>query len=321
MHFMFCISGFAGAGKDECASQLVKEHYAVQTGLADPGKRHMADAYGFTEQQLFGPSQFRNAGDVRIPKNAFYGDLENGRSSLQESDQTFPPDVVAGTEPKHKINLKKKYWILISNAFDDRRPWRQNGDGSWTIFVQEGDPEFWLSPREALQMYLEQMNKLDVYTWIRKGIEDQLFLATGRWGYSRMRGLVRADDEDFGETKSIGHERQNAVTCFADFRHISEVQYVRDLAAHSLVPFRPVLIRVKRPSIPAPPYDHRSEIEQTKIRDAAFDAIVHNDQDLPHLYAQIDSIIRRAMAGEIPPNPWREEYVIADRKPEEGYAP
>jgi hypothetical protein len=309
MHYMFCISGFAGAGKDECAGRLVKEHHATQTGLADPGKRHMADAYGFTEQQLFGPSPFRNAGDVRIPKNTFY---EYGLEELL--GQVFPHHIVAGKDPKYAIDTKKKYWVYATHFLDDRRPYLQREDG-WLIFVQEGDPEFWLSPREALQQYLEKMNQLDVYTWIRKGVADQLMLASPAplepRKYDRMKGLV------FGEN---GPARNHQITCFADFRHIPEVQYVRDLAARN-DQFKPILIRVKRPSIPVPPYNHRSETEQVKIRDTAFDFIVHNDKDLPHLYGQMDSIVTRVLDEKVRVKHWSREYVLPDRKPEEGYAP
>jgi hypothetical protein len=315
MHYMVCISGFAGAGKDECASQLTKHHYAVQTGLADPGKRHMADAYGFTEQQLFGPSPFRNAGDVRIEKNLFH------EKKLEKFIGPLPQRTEAGID-KYQIDEDADYWYYRQDHVEHIRPhWMNPVDSKTTVFVKKGDPEFWLSPREALQMYLEQMNKLDVYTWIRKGVEDQLLLATGRWGYERMRGLVRADDEHFLSTKMVGTQTKDPITCFADFRHIPEVEYVRTLAARSLVPFFPILVRVKRPSITKPPYNHRSETEQTKIRDAAFDFVVNNDQDLPHLYAQIDDIIHRAKSGDIPLNPWREDYVVMDHNPDEGYIP
>lgn len=315
MHFMICISGFAGAGKDECAGQLVREHHALQTGLADPGKRHMADAYGFTEQQLFGPSQFRNAGDTRIEKNSFH------ECNLQPWKEPIPEGLVDPADEKYRIAPGKKYWTYLSK-YAARRPHKMSADGS-TVFVQEGDPEFWLSPREALQQYLEKMNMLDVYTWIRKGVEDQLYLATGKWGYNRMRGLVAADAGEFyaGGVTSVGTKTADPITCFADFRHIPEIEYVRRLSARSLVPFTPIMVRVKRPSIKTPPYDHRSETEQVKIRDAAFDAVVNNDQDLPYLYAQIDDIIRQAKAGAIKPKVWSSDYVIPDRKPEEGYAP
>jgi len=317
MHYMVCISGFAGAGKDECASQLVRGHSALQTGLADPGKRHMADAYGFTEQQLFGPSQFRNAGDVRVPKNSFY---ECGLQRFSEFSASIH-DAKAG---KFKLDKTKQYWSYATSVFEPNRPWIGKDEGPWIVLVQESDPDFWLSPREALQQYLEKMNQLDVYTWIRKGAEDQLLLATGRWGYSRMRGLIHDSDPVAfcsGDVRSVGTQTKDPITCFADFRHIPEVQYVKELAARSLVPFQPILVRVKRPSIKTPPYNHRSETEQVKIRDAAFDVIVNNDQDLPHLYAQIDAIVQKAKAGDIKPKSWSPEYVIPNRKPEEGYAP
>ena len=316
---MICISGFAGAGKDECASQLVNGHHAVQTGLADPGKRHMADAYEFTEQQLFGPSPFRNAGDIRIQKNSFY------ERNLQELPmQIFPSDLVAGSESKYSIDGSKKYWTYGTDVLDSKRPHCKRDGGGWTVFVQECDPEFWLSPREALQIYLEQMNKLDVYTWIRKGVIDQLRIATGEFGYNRMHGLIPANtplnEPVFSSTKWAKHS-EHVITCFADFRHIPEIQWIREYESDAMHPFRPILIRVKRPSVSVPPYNHRSETEQTKIRDEAFDAVVQNDRDLPHLYGQIDHVVQLAKSGKLPVKSWRPDYVIPNRKPEEGYAP
>jgi hypothetical protein len=320
MHYMVCISGFAGAGKDECASQLVHGHNAVQTGLADPGKRHMADSYGFTEQQLFGPSPFRNEGDTRIEKNSFRG------FGLKSWTKSLPADLKEPTDKKYAINPEKRYWVFerqfwkpVDITLDQPRPYvidetNKEGFATQTVFVQEGDPEFWLSPREALQIYLEKMNTLDVYTWVRHGVNTHHFLSSGKYDYNRMKGLIPVD-------RTTPKRDSHFLTCFADFRHIPEIQYVREYSERPDVSVFPILIRVKRPSIPVPPYNHRSETEQVKIRDAAFDAVVHNDRDLSYLYAQIDNVIQRAKAGDIAPNPWRESYVIADRRPEEGYAP
>ena len=311
MHYMVCISGFAGAGKDECASQLVKNHGAVQTGLADPGKRHMADTYGFTEQQLFGPSQYRNAGDTRIPKNSFR------EFNLKKWEGPIPSDLKEGLNKKYIIDHEKKYWTYAS-TYANQRPYLDNSDGQ-LAFVQEGDPEFWLSPREALQIYLEKMNTLDIYTWVRKGVEDQIYIASRQWGYHRLSGLIAIEDPIIHRASMV-QAGDDKITCFADFRHIQEVQFVRDFAKRSLVSYKPILIRVKRPSISTPPYDHRSETEQVKIRDAAFDAVVHNDRDLPHLYTQIDNVMKRVVSGELQPKSWSSEFVIESRKPSEGYA-
>lgn len=308
-HFMICISGFSGAGKDECAAKLVSERAAVQTGLADPAKRHMADVYGFTEQQLFGPSAFRNAGDLRYPKNnqremglrPFNGPLPS------EKDGLVLPVKKGIPEP---LDPEARYW-----SYDGRdangRAYVPAKLGHALFLVKEGDPEFWLSPREVLQQYCEKLNNFYLDTWVRKGVEDQLLLASGDYEYSRMGGVQKAS-RDWAAGMS------QVFTCFADFRHIHECRYVRNAGGMT---FRPVLVRVKRPSILVPPYDHRSETEQVKIRDAAFDAVLVNDKTVADLHAAIEEVAEMAVRGSLPERQWSDEYVIPNRKPEEGYAP
>lgn len=59
------ISGKAGSGKDTAADVLVRDHGFVRIGLADPMKRFAEHLWHFTEAQLWGPSQQRNAPDPR----------------------------------------------------------------------------------------------------------------------------------------------------------------------------------------------------------------------------------------------------------------
>lgn len=66
------ISGKAGSGKDTVADLLVKEFSFVKVGLADPLKRIVRDVFCFTEEQLWGASQFRNEPDRRYPRNDRY---------------------------------------------------------------------------------------------------------------------------------------------------------------------------------------------------------------------------------------------------------
>jgi len=307
MHLMVCISGFSGSGKDEFAKRLLQNYNAIQTGLADPGKRHMADAYGFTEQQLFGPSQFRNAGDLRYPKN---NQKEVGLRPLNGSLPTSEDGLIGALDPE------VKYWVYEARGEgpNSNKPYVPTKLGKALFFVREGDPEFWLSPREALQQYLEKMNNLYLDTWIRKGIEDQLLLATGKYKYNRMHGVTRDLSVDSANPSDV-------VTCFADFRHIHEVRYTRHAAQSSLVPFTPVLVRVKRPSITKPPFNHRSETEQVQIRDAAFDFIVHNDKTIEYLHSCADDIVKLSTQDGFKSKVWDDSYVIPNRKPEEGYAP
>lgn len=57
------VSGHAGCGKDTFADRLEKRHNFVKVGLADPLKRFCGQVFGFTEEQLWGPSDSRNAVD------------------------------------------------------------------------------------------------------------------------------------------------------------------------------------------------------------------------------------------------------------------
>jgi hypothetical protein len=62
------ISGLAGVGKDTAADFLVREYGFVKIGLADPLKRICRDVFAFTDEQLWGPSELRNAPDRRYPR-------------------------------------------------------------------------------------------------------------------------------------------------------------------------------------------------------------------------------------------------------------
>ena len=65
MKRLIVLSGEAGAGKDSLAKLLVDEFDWTLYSLAGPLKRFAADMFGFTDEQLYGPSSFRNAPDPR----------------------------------------------------------------------------------------------------------------------------------------------------------------------------------------------------------------------------------------------------------------
>jgi hypothetical protein len=71
------ISGLAGSGKDTAADFFVRNHDFVRVSLADPVKRVCADIYGFSFDQLWGPSPSRNAPDERFPRE--HGPFRDGR--------------------------------------------------------------------------------------------------------------------------------------------------------------------------------------------------------------------------------------------------
>ncbi len=62
------LSGLAGSGKDTVGDFLVQDHGFVKVALADEIKRTAQRWYDFTDSQLWGPSEMRNAPDKRYPK-------------------------------------------------------------------------------------------------------------------------------------------------------------------------------------------------------------------------------------------------------------
>lgn len=300
---MVCISGFSGVGKDECAAHLVRGYNAAHTGLADPAKRHMADVYGFTEQQLFGPSQFRNAGDPRYPKN-FYSKV---RAEPCHPGGTLPDGAPSAGWHFFDMQDGDVPEAVPERGWFDHLPKSRLGLRGHRYFVKETDPKFFLSPREALQLYCELMNNLYLDTWIRKGIEVHRALAetveadvhgtprsVRRHAYTRMGGLQdnRSDTSEAAVNGCV-------VTCFSDFRHRHEVSLARRSEGGGLVP---VLVRVKRPGIDKPPFNHRSETEQATIPDSAFDFVVDNSGSIDDLRSKMDAVM-----GTVSDPAWRRE--------------
>jgi hypothetical protein len=268
-HIIICVSGFSGVGKDEFVNRLVNNHLAIHTGLADPAKRHMANLYGFTRAQLFGPSSYRNAGDLRYPKPKFYS---FGLRLLSVNEYKDEPG----------IDLSKKYWGYYHDTLEK------------TCLVQEGDPSYWLSPRESLQLYCELMNNLYSNTWVRHGIDIHIQLMQRTIDqpnndyeimllnqYDRMKGVF---EQPYVKQCNDGI----AITCFSDFRHKHEIRFTREAAGTQ---YEPIIVRIKRPSISKPPYDHRSETEQATIADSEFDCIVNNDGSIEDLHKKADQLV------------------------------
>jgi hypothetical protein len=299
------VSGFSGVGKDECAGHLVRKYGAVHTGLADPAKRHMADVYGFSYDQLFGPSHMRNAGDPRYPKNVLrdHGFVPYGTGE-EILNNGLAENVTGIIRPNKKYVVIEARNLIGTDEVKSKPGWPAVPYaplklGRAVHFIEEDHPNFFLSPREALQLYCNLMNDLYLDSWIRKGIEVHRSLATVhqmekdevfmRFGYDRMSGLVPHDLND-GENWRKHDGR--FFTTFSDFRHRHEISLVRR-AADAYVP---VVIRVKHPKIVTPPYDHRSETEQATIPDSAFDFVIMNDGTLEDLYAKVDQAMTTAAA-------------------------
>jgi len=294
--FLVGISGYSRTGKDTVAHRLVKQHKAIHLGMTDHAKRHMADTYRFTEEQLFGPSEARNAGDLRYPKPIFF---RNKCCHLGKPTEVFSrnsAEVFSGvTGGRVSLNPDRVYYTCEGRGpkGTEGLPYQPTKLGAARYFIEEEDPRFWLSPREILQQYCELLESLYLGSLIDYAVQTHLQLVPTadpgfphdfyvRMNYDRMKGLME-NSEPFRKFEG------SFMTCFSDFRRKHQIQGARNHAGNKLTP---VMIRVKRPGIEKPPFKHISETEQAEILDSAFDFVIDNDGNFDDLNVKIDEIVQ-----------------------------
>lgn len=78
---IIAFSGVAGSGKSTATDYLVKHYGFEVVSFADPIKRICRDVFGFSDEQLWGPSAMRNAPDLRYVRDD--GELLTPRYALQ----------------------------------------------------------------------------------------------------------------------------------------------------------------------------------------------------------------------------------------------
>jgi hypothetical protein len=123
------ISGLAGSGKSTVADIILENPNYIAINLADPIKRFAMDVWGFSEEQVFGPSQFRNAPDPRYETSP--GNFLNPRLTLQ----------TIGTQGVRAIddNAWIRYAIRVAKTLLEAKP-----------------KEYCYSSKNGLDSYIEQ---------------------------------------------------------------------------------------------------------------------------------------------------------------------
>jgi hypothetical protein len=162
------------------------------------------------------------------------------------------------------------------------------------------DSRYGLTPRHILQEYMRIMQDMYSYTWIDKGLSIAMDIAdvdifkddyVFKYSYSKIVGLISSQENICYPISSP------VITVFSDFRHWHDIK--RPLVFKS-DKFIPVLIRIKRPSIQKPPFDHRSEIEQSTIPDSEFNFIIDNNFDVPCLHYQVEKVVSYVFGFGVP---------------------
>lgn len=129
------ICGQAGSGKDTAADFLVKHAGFVKVAFADPMKRICQDVYDFTDEQLWGPSEKRNAPDPRYIRNAGFLD-ENGdpasefltpRFALQQLGSEWGRNCFQDTWVRYALRVHEKlqtgaYYYYVKTGLQPLAP-------------------------------------------------------------------------------------------------------------------------------------------------------------------------------------------------------
>ena len=142
--------GSASAGKDAVADIIVRNYKSVRVGLADPMKRFCKEIYKFTDEQLWGPSEARNAPDKRYPR-----------------EHTFKvPSGNTGTHPRLVC-------ACCGHLKDLSEP-----------------NQCYLTPRHALQILGTEWGRDNYeFTWVLPLLETMRLLTLGDRFYSKASGV------------------------------------------------------------------------------------------------------------------------------------
>lgn len=144
------ISGHLGSGKDTAADYLVENYGCVKQPLAKPIKEFAKKVFHFTDEQLYGPSDYRNELDPRFVEYDKERDTDDAwMAAFYRLEKYGPYFCLALFETKS------------NKAFMDLKHWLQN--------LAEKHPQ--ISPRIVLQsLGTEWGRTIDNDVWVKYAI-------------------------------------------------------------------------------------------------------------------------------------------------------
>lgn len=251
------VSGQLGSGKDTVAEHLIHEHGFARMALADPIKRFGYHVFLFTEQQLWGASQYRNFEDPRYREGSKAWGAAEGRVVLLGLD--FCRSLLGTDE------VDDAYKALIH----------------WFFWLRTEHPN--LSPRVMLQALGTEWGREAVHEdiWINALIAQARTLLhedgnTKEWEYDPLKGLTRQDKPRKAARGVV----------------VSDVRFSNELAA--IRAEGGSIIRVVRPATDSQAQEtgiagHASEAQEFTMD--KFDFLVQNEHSLKELYQSVDTFM------------------------------
>lgn len=261
-----------GAGKDAAAEVLIAKHGFVRIGVADHIKRICRAVFGWSEQQLWGPSDERNKPDMSKPRGGKNG-LQARESYAKACSAILALEQGEGTPDKLK-ELRR-----------ERDMWQSMG---------------WLTPRYALQQLGTQWGR-DCYdsVWIEDAVVTAKHLLEDEYmAYTATDGLIpRIEQCPQGEFEAVENwPKPLKGVVFSDVRFFNEYNAIKNAGGK--------IVRVKRFSWKPFPGQmgaaHESETQLTGYADDKFDYIIENGGDLAHLGLLVDRMVS-VLSGRIIP--------------------
>lgn len=260
---LIILCGQAGSGKDTVASFIVADHDATAIALADPMKRLAKQVFGFTEEQLWGPSEMRNAVDPRLGVTA---ELYAAWDRLDAMALKYVQDLLGPGIDANEARVELIEWF--------QRLWRRGR--------QDGG----LNPRLALQTLGTEWGRcVSKNIWVDYAKRTAMELLGGGYRYER----------DIGLTTSPGTAPGYVVITDGRFRNEIVSVLAMGGTAWRIVSPDADGAAVEKAGVPG----HASEVEQRSIPDHFFDLSFYNDKSrgLEHCRRQVNARMSRKISG------------------------
>lgn len=231
--------GQSGSGKDTAADFMTENHGAVKIALADPIKRLAMEVFGFTEEQLWGPSGNRNEVDARYANGSAWDNAYVLLTSYNVT-QVWIDEVFEGYSEKAKEAAREGLIQVFHQIFKKA--------------------EMNLTPRLALQ-YLgtEFARAQNRNVWVDLGIRTAFELLGGQRSYVRTVGLFQS------------------TTPGPEFVVVTDGRFRNEIVKFASIGAIPV--KILDPDANKDPSGHASEDEQKTIPDHYFGVIFENDKN------------------------------------------
>jgi hypothetical protein len=248
--------GQAGVGKDTAGTAIAEHFTGDCIALADPMKQFAKKIFHFTDVQLWGPSEARNAVDSRPKDQSHWYDL------VRDNFDYAARDWVEQILPEH----------LHDSGERALRKWFHDG-----VLHDLYLGEIQLTPRYILQTLGTEWGRT-VYprVWVDHGIRTATRLLEGGVRYERNSGLL------------VTPKYYSNLVVITDGRFRNEVIHAKDRGA--------LVVQIIRPDAGGATggvSGHRSETEQKTLPPHFFDVIVVNDGPIEYFKATVVDLVHQ----------------------------